>query len=969
LKFTKLNDPKRKENAMDTKSEFSERRSWTRFKDRAIFRPITMPAISSNDFFYPRYFRWTKAKSLTTLAGLILTISFTVRADWTSLNPGVLGVNDSVSGFAVDDSGNLYVGGSFNVAGTLPANYIAKWDGAAWSAFGPGPKGQVYALAVSGTNLYAGGYFTNAGGVVTPGVVKWDGTAWSALGSGMNGAVYALAVSGTNLYAGGSFTNADGISAKYIAKWDGGKWSAVGSGMASTVYALALNGTNLYAGGSFTNVGGVKSGGIAKWDGNTWSAVGLGLGGTLPYVYAFAVSGTDLYAGGSFTSAGGVSAVGVAKWNGISWTNLGTGLGNPGDYTGTSIGALTVSGTNLFAGGYLTTPGDPNIHRGVAAWDGSAWRVLGYVYYNGINALAVSGTNLFAGGNFELIDSALGAVTALNIAEWNGSTWAPLISGINARVSALAVNGDEIYAGGDFTHVPGGVTANYIAKWDAHAWSSLGLGMNGPVRALAVNGSDLYAGGTFTKAGDMPANYIAKWDGNSWSALDAGLDGPVYALAVNGGNLYAGGAFTHAGGVPAQYVAKWDGNTWSALGSGVDGSVLALALNGTNLYAAGYFGSVARWDGNTWSPLTTFLDGSVNALAVSGTDLCIGGNFSRIGGVPARYIAKWDGNAWSPLGSWSGGAVFALAVEGTNLYAGGQAYSVLWPYDVAKWDGNSWLSLGIVSGAGIYLTDVEALAADGRGHLFVGGDFYIANTVMSPFIAQINLPGAPTILMPPQSQTAEAGSTVNIVLDASGYPAVTYFWFYNVTNLVSCTTNCWLELTNCDFSQSGTYNVVVSNAVGAVTSAPVTLNVISAVERRPVPGVKVMGEIGSSLNIEHTESLGPAPIWLPLDTVSLTNPPQYCFDLTAPLPSQRFYRAQLLSDPPLLPVLDLHMLPAITLTGNIGDKLRLDCINQIGPTDAWVTLETVTLTNTSQLYFDTSALGQPGRLYRIVPVP
>ena len=71
----------------------------------------------------------------------------------------------------------------------------------------------------------------------------------------------------------------------------------------------------------------------------------------------------------------------------------------------------------------------------------------------------------------------------------------------------------------------------------------------------------------------------------------------------------------------------------------------------------------------------------------------------------------------------------------------------------------------------------------------------------------------------------------------------------------------------------------------------------------------------------------------------------------------------------LFRLLDLHMVPAITLTGNIGDSLRLDYINQFGPIDAWVTLDTVTLTNTPQLYFDTSSIGQPPRLWRIVPVP
>ena len=70
-----------------------------------------------------------------------------------------------------------------------------------------------------------------------------------------------------------------------------------------------------------------------------------------------------------------------------------------------------------------------------------------------------------------------------------------------------------------------------------------------------------------------------------------------------------------------------------------------------------------------------------------------------------------------------------------------------------------------------------------------------------------------------------------------------------------------------------------------------------------------------------------------------------------------------------MPSLDLHLVPAIMLTGNIGGLVRVDYINRFGPTDAWLTLATVTLTNTSQLYFDISAPGQPERLYRLVQVP
>jgi hypothetical protein len=107
-----------------------------------------------------------------------------------------------------------------------------------------------------------------------------------------------------------------------------------------------------------------------------------------------------------------------------------------------------------------------------------------------------------------------------------------------------------------------------------------------------------------------------------------------------------------------------------------------------------------------------------------------------------------------------------------------------------------------------------------------------------------------------------------------------------------------------------------------------------------------------------------------LGSVSLTTASQYYFDLTLPLPPQRFYRAWQTGTPSVVPSLSLPgMIPAITLTGNIGQSVRVDYINQFGPIDAWVTLATVTLTNTSQLYFDVSAPGQPQRLYRLVPSP
>jgi hypothetical protein len=53
-------------------------------------------------------------------------------------------------------------------------------------------------------------------------------------------------------------------------------------------------------GGTFTSAGGQPANRIAKWDGTNWWALGSGFISTIT---ALAVNGTNLYAGGNFTSA------------------------------------------------------------------------------------------------------------------------------------------------------------------------------------------------------------------------------------------------------------------------------------------------------------------------------------------------------------------------------------------------------------------------------------------------------------------------------------------------------------------------------------------------------------------------------------------------------------------------------------------------------------------------------------------
>ena len=265
-------------------------------------------------------------------------VSAAAAGSWSALGSNGSGngvLNSGVYALAVSGS-NLYVGGYFsNAAGIPTADFVAEWNGSAWSALGSNGSGNgtlngyVYALAASGSGLYVGGYFSNAAGIPTADyIAKWNGSAWSALGSNGSGDgalnlyVFALAVSGSDLYVGGVFSNAAGIpTADYIAKWNGSAWSALGSNghgngaLNSEVHALAVSGSGLYVGGYFTDAAGIATADyIARWNGSAWSA--LGSNGTGNTVFALALSGSDLYVGGVFTNAAGIATADyIAKWH------------------------------------------------------------------------------------------------------------------------------------------------------------------------------------------------------------------------------------------------------------------------------------------------------------------------------------------------------------------------------------------------------------------------------------------------------------------------------------------------------------------------------------------------------------------------------------------------------------------------------------------------------------------------------
>ncbi|MBF9224277.1 T9SS type A sorting domain-containing protein [Hymenobacter ruricola] len=674
-------------------------------------------------------------------------------------------------------SGNdIYVGGAFRLIGNIAANYVARWNGTAWSSLGTGTANgtdrevQVLAAAPNG-DVYASGFFGLAGGVPANGLARWNGTAWSALGTGpageLDGFAAALAVAPNgDLYVGGTITRAGGIPVNNVARWNGTAWSALGAGISlgstggTTVTALSVAGNgDVYAGGNFTEAGGLPANNVARWNGTAWTSLGAGTAnGTNGGIYTLAVAPNgNLYVGGFFTQAGGASAGNVAQWNGTGWTSLGTGTTTNGGAAVETM-ALAANG-DLYIAGNFTQAGSATVSR-VARWNGTAWSAVGTPPANAIGttikALAVAGNgDLYAASTGA---NSIAGAAAYYLLRWNGTAWGTVNSGLNgvfgttynpAIYALTTVANGDVYAAGDL-RLAGSANVNGVAKWNGTAWSAVGTGIvNNSIRAVAVaTNGDVYIGGAFTQIGPTAISYVAKWNGTAWSSLGSGTAGGVnnavnaLALAPNG-DLYVGGAFTQAGSVAAAFIAKWNGTTWSTLGSGLtngmDGTVSALALAGNgDLYAGGSFSlangiianHVARWNGTAWSSLgvgpANGIDASVNALAVAANgDVYAGGGFTQAGGAPASRVARWNGTAWAPIGTGAAngtnGSVSALGLAGNGeVYVGGSftQFDGTAAARAAHWNGSTWGPLGTGLDG-----NVTALTMGTSGKVYVGGSF------------------------------------------------------------------------------------------------------------------------------------------------------------------------------------------------------------------------------------------------------
>ena len=150
------------------------------------------------------------------------------------------------------------------------------------------------------------------------------------------------------------------------------------------------------------------------------------------------------------------------------------------------------------------------------------------------------------------------------------------------------------------------------------------------------------------------------------------------------------------------------------------------------------------------------------------------------------------------------------------------------PTLVYQWRRAGLAITGNTSAATASLVLPDAQAADAALY-----DVVITNSVGSVTSAAALLsvtPAAPTIAVAPVAQTVAPGATATLTVVASGTAPFVYQWRRGgvaITGNASATT-ATLALPAATTADAGSYDVVITNALGAVTSAPFALSVAVA---------------------------------------------------------------------------------------------------------------------------------------------
>ena len=382
----------------------------------------------------------------------------------------------------------------------------------------------------------------------------------------------------------------------------------------------------------------------------------------------------------------------------------------------------------------------------------------------------------------------------------DGGTPNALVAGSNGILYGTTEFGDQ--RGTVFTVNTNGAVATLAWFGPANGFTPLAgmaQGSDGNFYGSTEFGGTNFVGNIFemTPAGAL-SNFYSFTGGSDGSsptaALLPGADGNFYGTTATGGNNDAGNIFKLTpGGLLTNLYSFTNGADGSgpvgALAQGTDGNFYGVTKHNT-ISGYPFYGTIFKITPN--GALTTlyalnYTDGAYPfAGLIQGSD----GNF-----YGTTYTGYGDGN----------GTVFSITPGGT--------LTTLVAFD--GFDDGAHPETPLVEGAdGSLYGTTSAGGPGGSGTVF-----------------RLSFTSAPQFTSQPGSQTAVVGTSPQFSATLLGAPPLFYQWQLDATNIIdsnniSGTASRVLNFTNVTMANAGTYSLIVSNALGSVTSAGAVLTVI-----------------------------------------------------------------------------------------------------------------------------------------------
>lgn len=362
---------------------------------------------------------------------------------------------------------------------------------------------------------------------------------------------------------------------------------------------------------------------------------------------------------------------------------------------------------------------------------------------------------------------------------WNGLSETDVPAGLSNVVAIAAGSDNSLALKNDGTVV---------------AWGSNSYGERTPPAGLS-NVVAIAAGASYAMALKSDGTVVA-WGYNAYNQaiVPAGLSN-VVAIAAG---AYHSLALKRDGTVVA-----WGLNDYGQTNvpAGLS-NVVAISAGEKHSLALKKEGTVVAWGSNYdyqggYEGQTTVPAGLSNIVAIAA------GGYHNLLLKNDGTVLAW-GHNYGPVVTYSGQAIVPAGLSNVVAVAGGGYHSLALKSDgtIVEWGDNYYGQMNMPAG----LSNVVAIA---------GGDFFSLALLHT---------GPPLILRQPVDQATFIGLPVNFNITAAGPPPLAYQWQFNGADIPGA-TNASLSFANPQTADSGTYNAVVTNSYGSVTSSNANLTV------------------------------------------------------------------------------------------------------------------------------------------------